>query len=220
VISNALVFFVGISGVRFILGKPESGIVPELHSAYLLFFVGIFLVSVGSSYYHLAPSNQTLIWDRLPMTIAFMSFFAIILAEFVSVKAGKVLFIPLLVIGIFSIWYWNFTEQRGVGDLRLYGLVQFLPMLLIPLILITFPTRFTHIRLYWLFLGFYLLAKVFETFDQELYQLLSGISGHPIKHILASIGCFIFLYQIQVRDDLQVGIVENLTENLSGQAVE
>ena len=200
VISNGLFFFVGISGVRFILSKPKLGIVQELRSAYLLFFIGIFLVGVGSSYYHLAPSNETLIWDRLPMTIAFMAFFAIILAEFVSVKAGKVLFIPFLLIGLFSIWYWNFTEQQGAGDLRLYALVQFLPMLLIPLILITFPTRFTHIRLYWLFLGFYLMAKVFETFDHQIYQFLSGISGHPIKHVLASIGCLVFLYQIKIRE--------------------
>ncbi len=199
VISNALFFFVGVSGVRFILSKPDSRIVPELRSVYLIFFIGIFLVGIGSSYYHLAPSNDTLIWDRLPMTIAFMAFFAIILAEFVSVKAGKVLFIPMLIIGIFSIWYWNLTEQQGAGDLRLYAVVQFLPMLLIPLILITFPTRFTHIRLYWFFLGFYLWAKVFEMFDHQIYQFLSGMSGHPIKHILASIGCLLFLYQIKIR---------------------
>ena len=215
VLSNAFFFYVGISGVRLVLSKP-SGIVPELYRAYMLFFIGIFLVGIGSSYYHLAPSNDTLIWDRLPMTIAFMAFFAIILAEFVSVKAGKVLFIPLLVIGIFSVWYWNFTEQQGVGDLRLYGVVQFLPMLLIPLILITFPTRFTHIRLYWLFLGFYLSAKVFEMFDQQLYQLLSGISGHPIKHILASIGCYIFLYQIKVRKDQQADVVAESSGKTAG----
>jgi len=106
VISNAIFFFIGISGLRYILRES----VPELRSVYLLFFIGVFLVSIGSSYYHLAPSNDTLIWDRLPMTIAFMAFFAIILAEFVSMKVGKALFIPLLVIGLFSIWYWNFTE--------------------------------------------------------------------------------------------------------------
>ena len=31
------------------------------------------LTAVGSSYYHLAPDNERLFWDRLPMTIAFSS---------------------------------------------------------------------------------------------------------------------------------------------------
>ena len=216
VLSNAFLFYVGIAGIRHIVRNPETGIVPELYPAYLLFFIGVFLVGVGSSYYHLAPSNQTLIWDRLPMTIAFMAFFAIILAEFVSVKAGKVLFIPLLMIGLFSIWYWSFTEQQGVGDLRLYGVVQFLPMLLIPLILITFPARFSHVRLYWLFFGFYLLAKIFELFDQQLYQMLSGISGHPIKHLLASFGCYSFLYLIKVRKDQQEELTETISSEIPG----
>jgi len=72
-------------------------------------------------------------------------------------------------------------------------------MLLIPLTLITFATQFTHIRLYWFFLGFYFLAKVFEMFDHQIYQLLSGMSGHLIKHVLPSAGCLVFLYQIKIR---------------------
>jgi hypothetical protein len=36
-------------------------------------FAGVTLSSLGSSYFHLAPDNARLMWDRLPMTIAFIS---------------------------------------------------------------------------------------------------------------------------------------------------
>ncbi len=42
--------------------------------------------------------------------------------------------IPTLAIGIASVFYWQRTEAQGVGDLRLYALVQFLLMLIIPII--------------------------------------------------------------------------------------
>ena len=43
---------------------------------YALFFLGMLLTAVGSAYYHLAPDNERLFWDRLPMTIAFMALIA------------------------------------------------------------------------------------------------------------------------------------------------
>jgi hypothetical protein len=100
-----------------------------------------------------------------------MAFFAIILSEFVSIKLGKLIFIPLLLFGIFSVVYWFYTEQQGQGDLRIYGLVQFLPILLIPLILIMFPSRFPDTRNYWYLLSCYLLAKIFEASDGPVYGL-------------------------------------------------
>lgn len=199
VLSNIIFLVVGISGVVYLLKKPTVGLITELYSAYLIFFIGIFFVGIGSSYFHIAPSNQTLIWDRLPMTIAFMAFFSIILAEFVSLKLGKWLLLPLLVVGIFSVWYWNYTEQLGAGDLRLYALVQFLPMLLIPIILVVYPSKFTHKNLFWFFLAFYVLAKILEEFDEGFYQVLSIVSGHSLKHVAASLGCGVFLYQIKKR---------------------
>lgn len=103
-----------------------------------VFFVGIFLTGIGSTYYHLNPSNETLFWDRLPMTISFMAFFTIVISEFISKKLGTNLFIPLLTSGIFSLLYWQITESKGVGDLRFYVLVQFLPIILISAILIIY----------------------------------------------------------------------------------
>ena len=189
----------GAVDLELVLSEKQYNIVPEIHWAYLTFFIGVFAVGIGSGYYHLFPSNDTLIWDRLPMTVAFTAFFVIILSEFISVKLGKRIFIPLLLLGIFSVGYWFYTEQQGLGDLRMYGLVQFLPILLIPLILTMFPSRFPDTRYYWYLLGFYVLAKIFEASDGPVYSLLSVISGHSIKHLCAGIGCYFFYVQLKKR---------------------
>jgi hypothetical protein len=202
VASNFLFLVAGALGIGYLLTHRDAPLVPGLYGAYLLFFAGVFFVGIGSAYYHLRPSNATLIWDRLPMTITFMSLFTIILAEFVSVRAARWLFLPLLVVGVASVGYWHFSEQLGRGDLRWYGLVQFLPMLLIPVILLSFPARFSHARLYWAFLGLYALAKLFEFYDRPVYRVFPGISGHSLKHLCAATGCLVFLYLLKKRHTL------------------
>jgi hypothetical protein len=79
--------------------------------------------------------NGTLIWDRLPMTVAFVSFFAAVVAERISLKAGMWLLPPLILTGIGSVAYWNLTEMHGRGDLRPYGYVQGYPLLGVPLLI-------------------------------------------------------------------------------------
>ncbi|CAD6227998.1 unnamed protein product [Miscanthus lutarioriparius] len=56
--------------------------------SWTLFFVGATAVGFGSSYYHLNPNDATLVWDRLPMTIAFTSVMAIFIIERVDERAG------------------------------------------------------------------------------------------------------------------------------------
>lgn len=196
-LSNLPFVFVGLAGL-VLTARPSLAIVRELKPAYILFFAGISAVALGSGYYHLWPSNQTLVWDRLPMTIGFMSIVSIVIAEFISVKAGRTLFIPLVVVGIASVFYWDYTESMNAGDLRFYGLVQFLPMLLLPLILLMYKPRFTHIGLYWAVLIAYGLAKLAEMGDQWLYNLL-GFSGHSIKHLLAAAAPWMFYLALKRR---------------------
>ncbi len=199
VMSNIAFLIIGVIGVTYSLKNNALIILAETRVSYLIFFTGISLVSIGSGYYHLNPSNQSLVWDRLPMTIAFMAFFSITISEFISRDLGKKSLIPLLVIGLFSIWYWNYTEQNNAGDLRIYVLVQFLPMVLIPLILLLFRSRFSQVSFYWYFIVMYGLAKLTEMFDLVIYNYLDVISGHSIKHILASLGCIIFFYHVKNR---------------------
>ena len=59
-----------------------------------MFFLGEILTRFGSGYYHSAPSNETLVWDRLVFSLMLTSFFAIVFTEFVSLRVGKLILAP------------------------------------------------------------------------------------------------------------------------------
>jgi hypothetical protein len=92
--------------------------------AYAVFFLGMLLTAGGSAYYHLAPDNERLFWDRLPMTIAFMSLLAAQVSERINVRAGVALLVPMLAIGAASVLYWRATERAGAGNVIPYGILQ------------------------------------------------------------------------------------------------
>jgi len=164
---------------------------------YVIMFAGIVLISFGSAYYHLEPNNDTLVWDRLPMTIVFMSLFSIVISEFISKKTGKILFAPLILVGFLSIAYWVFSSS---GDLRLYILVQFYPMIAIPVILICFKSEYNSVSAYWILFLFYVIAKLLEYFDGEIYEALVYMSGHSLKHFAAAIGLYVLIDSYRKRD--------------------
>ncbi|MEE8365543.1 MAG: alkaline phytoceramidase [Gammaproteobacteria bacterium] len=199
VLSNLIFALAGLLGLHFLCVRESLLIVQPAFPAYATFFIALIALAAGSVWYHWSPNNVSLVWDRLPMTLAFMSFFTIILAERLSLPLAKLMFPILLVAGIASVVYWHYSEAAGNGDLRPYALVQFLPLLLVPLILLMFPSQFTRGSDIWWFLAWYLAAKGFEVLDQQIYGWLVLFSGHSLKHIAASLGCLIFLYHLRHR---------------------
>jgi len=200
VMSNVPFLIVGIAGPLVLFLRKTVRIERKLFPAYIIFFVGIFLTGIGSGYYHLNPNNETLVWDRLPMTIGFMAFFAIIVAEYVHVKVGQYSLWPLLLLGVISVGYWHMTEMDGRGDLRPYALVQFLPMLLIPIILLLFTPSFNRTAHIWWVIVAYGASKMFEVIDAQVFLLSGMVSGHTIKHIIAAMAPLIFLHGICCRN--------------------
>lgn len=188
VITNLPFLLVGVAGLDGILRSRRVRLFDRMKAAYTLFFLGVSLVAVGSGYYHLSPNNESLVWDRIPMAVAIMALLSIIIGEFISLSWGKYALWPLVVFGVFSVLYWQSTEISGEGDLRLYALVQFLPMLVIPIILLTFKSALTDISGYWFLLGAYALGKVFEFVDGAVQDMLLLLSGHSIKHIVVALG--------------------------------
>ncbi|XP_028052858.1 uncharacterized protein LOC114257294 [Camellia sinensis] len=146
------------------------------------FFIDVAAVGIGSSYYHLKPNDATLVWDRLPMAIAFTSIMAIFIIVRIDEQKGTVSILPLLLVGVISILYWRFFD-----DLRPYALLQFVPCIVIPIMAILLPPMYTH-STYWLWAaGFYLLAKVEEAADKPIYKWTYHIvSGHTLKHLCAA----------------------------------
>lgn len=199
VVSNFAFVLVGLLGLYELFVSKTMKIVNETRLNYAVFFIGVALVGAGSGYYHLAPSNASLVWDRIPITIAIMALVSLVLVEFVSLRAGSILLIPLVALGILSVLFWYWTETIGNGDLRPYVLVQFLPMILIPVILVCFDSVFTRWNRYWLLLSAYALAKLCEIFDREIYSAVGLVSGHTLKHLLAAAGIYLLLASFRYR---------------------
>jgi hypothetical protein len=156
------------------------------------------LTAAGSAYYHLAPNNDRLVWDRLPMTIVFMSLVAAMIAERISVRAALWLWPVLLAIGNLSVLQWHWSEQAGRGDLRFYAAVQVYAVLVLLLVLFL-PPRYTRGSALGVVVALYVLAKLLETFDQQIFAAGHNVSGHTLKHIAAGFAGWWILKMIQPR---------------------
>jgi hypothetical protein len=190
VVSNIGFVITGIMGIQFLLKHRITN--PIIWTL----FVGIVLTGFGSAYYHLAPNNTSLVWDRLPMTIVFTSFFALIYSWCFSEKMGFNIWILSLAVGIYSVFYWQYTEHEFRGDLRLYAIVQFLPILLIAIIVATNFKRHTFLlKPIAMIVLWYVIAKLLEHFDMYLFETTNMLSGHPIKHIAAAAATY-YMYKM------------------------
>ncbi len=202
VVTNIPFLVIGLKGFFKIQRQELTGMLPELFRAYLTFFIGLLLIGLGSGYYHLNPSNSTLLGDRMAITITFMSFLVLIIGESISIKTASRLLVPLIFLGLSSVIYWNITENLGKGDLRFYALVQFLPIVLIPLILLLYGSCLSGRRWILAIVLVYGVAKVAEIFDEKIFELM-GFSGHSLKHLIAAFGAFLFLRGLELRKPIK-----------------
>lgn len=204
VLSNLGFLLPGLWGLWFVLRQPAPAggacETPFERVAWAIFFGGVTLLAAGSAYYHLWPSNDTLLWDRLPMTIAFMALLAVVVHERVSTRWGARLLGPALLLGIASVVYWHLSEQAGAGDLRPYVFVQFYPIAAIPLMLWLFPAAYTRGVDLIVAVGWYGLAKLCEAGDTGIFDLGGIVSGHTIKHLLAALAIGWILRMLLTRD--------------------
>jgi len=193
--SNFPFILVGILG----LSRDSRLTQAESRAGYIVFCLAAVFVGIGSSYYHVAPTNGSLLWDRLPMAIAFMAFFSMLLGERVISRNKPACLWLLVFIGLSSVIYWSWTESLGRGDLRPYILVQFLPVLLIPLIIFLFPSRYMSNLLLLASFALYFIAKLLEHFDTEILDIVGLTGGHALKHLAAAIAGLCIIYAIPVR---------------------
>jgi Ceramidase len=190
VVSNLPFLVIGAAGIRRHRDDPAT----------VVFFLGVFLTGIGSSYYHWNPNDGTLFWDRLPMTLSFAAILALVVEERVSARAGAILLWPALAIGVFSLLLWRWTD-----DLRLYFWVQFFPGLAVILAFLFYPPKYTGTR-YWIAAGvLYALAKVFEFTDEAVYSAGILLSGHTLKHLAAAAACFAIFRYYQTRQLIRDG---------------
>ena len=196
VVSNAGFVVVGILGLLF-LRRPGAPRSRYERRASAVLFAGLLVTAAGSVYYHWAPDDATLFWDRLPMTLLFMSMFALVLGDRIGERAGERWLVPLLVAGAASIVYWRWT-----GDLRFYAVIQFFPFLAVLLLLALFPPRYDRSADWVVLIGWYALAKVCEVLDRPVFALGGWVSGHSLKHLTAALAAWWLLRMLQLRRPL------------------
>jgi hypothetical protein len=204
VATNLAILAAGIAGLRATVAGERARLatLPLPHPVrapvatatrdpYVLLCGGFVLTALGSTYYHLAPDSDRLVWDRLPMTLAFMSLLAAMIAERIDARTGARLLLPLVAIGGASVLWWRWTIATGAQDVGPYAIVQFGSIVLVLLIAALFPSRVAgHNRAVFAAGVLYALAKVCEHFDDRLFALGSLLSGHSVKHLLVGAACF------------------------------
>lgn len=201
VVSNLPFLVGGALGLALLL--RGGGAFADLRDTlpYLVFFCGALLTSLGSAWYHLAPDNPRLVWDRLPMTLGFAGLVSAAICERADARVGRMMLWPLLAAGAFTVLYWYATEKLGRGNVIPYGLFQGWSVLAIVLLLLLFPARrYTQGHLLLWAAAWYALAKVFEATDLAVFRLTHGaLSGHTIKHLLAATAVFAILRGLRLR---------------------
>lgn len=188
VLSNVVFCLAGVWGVTSITKRTAK--LSGIDLTYLIFFVGVFFTGLGSAYYHWSPDNTTLVWDRLPMTVAFMAFTSLVVSERCSEVLGYRIFPWLLALGALSVIHWVWQD-----DLRPYLMVQFGPILVLPLLI----WRFSGPGSCWLWftIVFYLAAKLLELSDHQVLQWTEGlVSGHTLKHVIAAGAALIMIKKV------------------------
>jgi hypothetical protein len=170
---------------------------------YGLFLLGLLLTAFGSSFYHWAPDNMRLVWDRLPIALACAGLLAAVRSENVPTANSKRDTLWLGFAAIASIGWWYMTEQSGLDDLRPYLLLQCLPLILIPMWQAIYRAPAADRVAFVTALVLYVLAKVVEINDHQLLSTLGIVSGHTLKHLLATAAAAVLVARLVQRADKQ-----------------
>jgi len=203
-LSNLAFLLVGAMGLAFLwreraAGSSERFSSPHELRPYAVFFAGVLLTSAGSIWYHLAPDDARLVWDRLPMTIAFMSLVSAVIAERIDRRLGSALLWPLVFVGLASVVYWRWSALAGFENLRPYLAVQFGSIAVVLAISLLYRSRYTHGWVIFALAAAYAVAKVVEVYDREIFEAGGWVSGHTLKHLAAALGIALLLRALQRR---------------------
>ena len=198
VISNLGFALIGLWGIVRLWPQRMHPAIARGWPGFALFLIGLTLTALGSTYYHLAPDNARLLWDRLPIALACAGLLAGVWAQ-TSLPAGRANLITgiLAIYAIGSVLWWYYGELNGQGDLRPYLMLQILPILLIPLWQKLYESPMADRWWFGAALMLYILAKLAESNDHALLTMSNMlISGHTLKHLLATAAAAALVYRL------------------------
>lgn len=181
--------------------------------ASVLFLAGLWLTTLGSAWYHLAPDNAGLLVDRAAMTVAFAGLVALGFAERVSARSSVLAALAVLLGGGLALYHWTRT-----GELLPWAVVQGGGMLVL-LTLAALPPESNKPAVNWLaVIVIYALAKLCEAGDQFIFHWSDGwISGHTLKHLIASCAALpvVLALRASTRQDQDSSLLDRATDPAS-----
>ncbi len=146
--------------------------------------IGLVLTGFGSAWYHSDPSDASLVWDRLPMTIVLAGVIGAAIAERIGERASLFALFALVAAGVASVLYW-----RATGNLTPYGVFQFGGIALLIVVLLMTMAHSDPFPWTWV-VAWYAIAKIAELGDTFIWHATDGvIAGHAIKHVAAAAAC-------------------------------
>ena len=198
VISNIGFALVALWGFCVLAKRNRHPSLVSGWAGYRLFLVGLFLTALGSGYYHWEPNNTSLVFDRLPIALACGGLLAGVWGD-VKGKSSALLTTWLSLIAVYSVAWWYITELFGKGDLRPYLMFQVLPMLLIPLWQWLYQSPAADRLSFGAALLLYALAKLAEIHDHEIAYASGLLTGHTLKHLLATLAAAVIVVRLVCR---------------------
>ncbi|MCC8982159.1 hypothetical protein [Bradyrhizobium acaciae] len=186
VLSNTGFALVAIWGWLTLRPRRNSDQLRAGWPGYRMFLIGLFLTAFGSATFHLAPGNGRLTWDMLPIALAGAGLLVGVRGDTQPGSKTNIEAIALALFAAAGVAWWVFTDRHGAGDLRPYLLLQVLPLILIPLWQSIYRAPRTDRVAFAAAMGLYVVAKASEVLDHQIANTLGFVSGHTLKHLLAT----------------------------------
>ena len=185
VASNLAFLAAGLAGLAIVAMRRASFAAPAERWPYVAFFLGLVATAAGSAYYHHAPDNARLVWDRLPITMTLAGLLLSQVGDRISVRAANALLVPAILVGAATVWYW-----RSTGNLAPYVIAQGYAAIATLAVALAFASRYARgSDLYWAF-AWFVIAKLCEMYDEPIFRALHVVSGHTLKHLAAAAAGF------------------------------
>jgi hypothetical protein len=164
-----------------------------------LFFLALAATAFGSAWYHLAPDNARLFWDRLPINLCFAALLSAVAAERLNSRAGLLLLVLLMAAGAGAAWYWLRSEELGAGNVLPYFAFQLYALIAVLLLMRLFPARYSRSTDLYRMILLYGAALAAELLDGYIFSLGEIVSGHTLKHLLAALAAYQVVRMLRLR---------------------